>query len=181
MAASLAPAYSRAMAARPRLRPLADLLETTLGPVLAAQGFTEHDIVAAWPDLVGERLGTASLPLKVEWPRRRPGETGRSEPATLVVRVEGAFAIELQHMAPLVVERINAIYGWRCIGRIVLKQGPVGRAARKPKPIPPLPSADDCRRVAVATSGVAAEPLREALTRLGHAVAASAPRLPRSR
>ena len=118
--------------ARPRPRPLADLIEPTLGAALAAQGFSGHDIVASWPDIVGERLGAASRPLKVEWPRRRPGESGRSEPATLIVRVEGAFAIELQHMAPLVVERINAVYGWRCIGRIVLKQGPVGRAARMP-------------------------------------------------
>jgi hypothetical protein len=163
----------------PRLRPLADLLEPTLGPALAAQGFSGHDIVASWPDLVGERLGAASRPLKVEWPRRRPGETGRSDPATLVVRVEGAFALELQHMAPLVIERINAVYGWRCVGRLVLKQGPVGREARRPRPVPPLPSAEDCRRVAIATKPVEDEALREALGRLGHAVAAGRPGLPR--
>lgn len=165
---------------RPRLRPLADLLAPTLGPVLAAQGFTGHDIVASWPDLVGERLGAASRPVKVEWPRRRQGDTGRSEPATLIVRVDSAFALELQHMAPLVIERINAVYGWRCIGRLVLKQGPVGREARRPRPAPPVPSADDCRRVAAATAAVEAEGLRDALTRLGHAVAATRPGLPRS-
>src|SRR5690349_1550800 len=120
-----------------RLRPLAELIEATLEPTLAAQGFSGHDIVASWPDLVGERLGAASRPVKVEWPRRRAGETGRPEAATLVVRVEGAFALELQHTAPLVLERINAVYGWRCIGRLVLKQGPVGREARRPRPVPP--------------------------------------------
>lgn len=166
--------------ARPRPRPLADLIEPTLGAALAAQGFSGHDIVASWPDIVGERLGAASRPLKVEWPRRRPGESGRSEPATLIVRVEGAFAIELQHMAPLVVERINAVYGWRCIGRLVLKQGPVGREARRARTPPPPPSAEDCRRVAAATASVDDDALRGALSRLGHAVAAARARLPRS-
>lgn len=165
---------------RPRLRPLADLIESTLGAALAAQGFSGHDIVASWPDLVGGRLGAASRPLKVEWPRRRPGDSGRPDPATLVVRVESAFALELQHMAPLVIERINAVYGWRCIGRLVLKQGPVGREARRPRPPAPVPSADDCRRVAVATAPVEDDGLREALARLGHAVAAARPALPRT-
>lgn len=164
---------------RPRPRPLADFLDRTLAPALAAQGFSGQDIVASWPDLVGERLAAASHPLKVEWPRRRPGETGRSQPATLVVRVEGAFAIELQHMAGLVVERINAVYGWRCIGRLVLKQGPVRREARRPRPLPPAPGPEERRRVAALTSGIEAEALRAALTRLGHAVAASPAGLPR--
>ena len=165
---------------RPRLRHLADLIEPTLDRALAAQGFSGHDIVASWPDIVGERLSTSSRPIKVDWPRRRPGESGRSEPATLVVRVEAAFALELQHMAPVVIERINAVYGWRCVGKLVLKQGPVGREARRGRPLPPLPSADDCRRVAAATAPVENEALRGALARLGHAVAAGRPGLPRS-
>ena len=165
---------------RHRLRPLADLIEPTLDRALAAQGFSGHDIVASWPDIVGERLDAASKPLKVDWPRRRPGETGRSDPATLVVRVESAFALELQHMAPQLIERINAVYGWRCIGRLVLKQGPVGREARRAQAPAPLPSADDCRRVAAATAPVEDEGLRCALSRLGHAVAAARPGLPRS-
>jgi hypothetical protein len=163
---------------RPRLSTLADLLEPTLGAALATQGFTGHDIVAGWADIVGERLAAASRPVKVDWPRRRGHEKEGPGAATLVIRVEGAFALELQHVAPVLIERINAVYGWRCIGRLVLKQGPVGREARRPRSPPPVPSADDCRRVAVATTGVTDDGLRQALTRLGHAVAAERPRLP---
>ncbi|TDR93777.1 DUF721 domain-containing protein [Enterovirga rhinocerotis] len=164
-----------------RLQPLADLIGSALDPALAAQGFTGQDLVASWPEIVGERLAGFCRPVKVEWPRRRPGEAAASDPARLVVRVESAFALELQHMAPVLVERINAVYGWRCIGRIVLKQGPVGRETRRARAIPPLPTADDCRRVAAATTPVEDAALREALTRLGHAVAAGGPALSRSR
>ena len=48
-----------------------------------------------------------------------------------MIRVESAFALELQHLAPVVIERVNAYYGWRCIGKLVLKQGPVRRAEKK--------------------------------------------------
>ena len=154
-----------------RPRPLADLLAPCLGPALAAQGFTGADILASWPAIVGDRLAAASRPIKVEWPRRQPGQD-KAEAATLVVRVEGVFALELQHTAPLVVERVNAFYGWRCIGRLVLKQGPVGR--REPaRAAPPEPSPAQRLRVARAVSGLGEPPLRDALARLGEAVSAA--------
>ena len=153
-----------------RVKPLADLIEACIGPAFAAQGFASTDILAAWPDLVGERLARFCQPVKLEWPRRRKGEDGRPEPGSLVVRVEGVFALELQHLAPVVIQRINAHYGWACVGRIVLKQGRVHQAKRR-APAPPL---DPARRgeVALAVSRIEDEPLRHALDRLGIAVVA---------
>ena len=153
-----------------RTRPLAELLDACLGPSVAAQGFAATDILLAWPEIVGERLARASQPVKVEWRRSlsaRPGE--RPEPATLIVRVESAFALELQHLGPLVTERVNARYGWRCIGRLVLKQGPVRREAPEPAVAPALSEADR-QRVAGAVADVADVGVRAALDRLGRAV-----------
>jgi hypothetical protein len=153
-----------------RTRPLAEVLDACLGPSLAAQGFAASDILLAWPEIVGDRLARASRPVKVEWrrgPSARPGE--RPEPATLVVRVESAVALDLQHLGPLVIERVNARYGWRCIGRLVLKQGPVRREAPEPASVPTLCEADR-QRVADAVADVADEGVRAALDRLGRAV-----------
>jgi hypothetical protein len=70
------------------------------------------------------------------------------------------------------VERVNAFYGWRCVGRLVLKQGPVRRAV--PEKTPDLSLTDPERdRVASATETVADEQLRQALGRLGTAVIAT--------
>jgi hypothetical protein len=124
-------------------------------------------------EIVGERLAAATQPLKIEWPRRRSGAdpTSRPDPATLVVRVESAFALDMQHLAPVIVERVNAHYGWRCVGKIVLKQGPVRRpSSSRPSPAPPLPEAERAR-IAQALAGVEEEGLRGALDRLGQAVA----------
>jgi hypothetical protein len=153
-----------------RPKPLADFVDKCLGPALAAQGFAASNVIVAWPEIAGERLAPFSRPVKLEWPRRSRLDPGaRPEPATLVVQVESAFALEMQHLAPLLIERINAHYGWRCVGRIVLKQGPVPRP--KPKPATPAElTVEERERLAGKTAGVADEPLREALDRLGAAV-----------
>ena len=157
-----------------RPKPLADLLDVCLGPALAAQGFASADIIAAWPEIVGPRLAAACQPIRIEWSRRGlRNRDERPQPAMLIVRVEGAFALELQHVAPLLMERINAYYGWRCVGRIVLKQGPVRRAAPLPPAKPAVLGEAERQRIAAALDGVAEGGLRTALDRLGAAVLAN--------
>lgn len=151
--------------------PLADLVGCVLGPALARQGFGEADLVLNWEEIVGERLAQWSEPIRLHWPPRGPRRTpeARSEPATLVVRVEGAFALELQHLTPIVIERINAHLGWHCVGRLALRQGPLERLHRAPqKPTPPGPAARAA--AARAVEGIGDSDLREALVRLGAGV-----------
>jgi hypothetical protein len=157
-------------------RPLADLLGACLGPALRAQGFAAADVILAWPDIVGDRLAAFTQPVKLEWKRKAPGrESGaQPDPGTLVVRVEGAFALEMQHLAPQVVERVNAHYGWRCVGKLVLKQGPVRRLPAPRRPARPLSEAERVR-VDSALAPIAEDRLRDALSRLGRAVLAQEP------
>jgi len=153
-----------------RPAPLAEFLDSCLGPTIAKQGFSGSDIIVSWPEIVGERLAAYSQPVKVEWPRRASPD-GPADPSTLVIRTESAFALELQHLAPVIIERVNAFYGWRCVGRLVLKQGPVIRPAA-PAP-PPEPGPTERAEAAEAAKSVDNELLRDALERLGSAVLAA--------
>lgn len=158
----------------PWSRPLADLVPTAIGPVLSRRGFADGGLVLFWEDIAGERLAAASQPLRVQWPVRPAGRAAGLDPspATLVVRVETGFALELQHLAPVVVERINTHFGWRCIGRLKLQQGPVAvRPVRKPVPLP-LDAAAAIAAERLIGSGVD-ESLRQALARLGGRVLAA--------
>ncbi|WP_244610299.1 DUF721 domain-containing protein [Microvirga pakistanensis] len=162
---------------RPLARPLAEFLEVCLSPSLAAQGFATSDIIMAWPEIVGERLSGFTQPLKIEW-KRKPAHAdpeARPEPATLVVRVESAFALELQHMAPIIIDRVNTYYGWRCIGKIVLKQGPVRRIEKRKPAAPSLTPAEKAK-VSSAVAGIAEDGLKAALDRLGQAIVSSGSR-----
>jgi hypothetical protein len=153
-----------------RAAPLAEFLESCLGPTVAKQGFSGSDIIVSWPEIVGERLAAYSQPVKVEWPRRANPDAP-ADPSTLVIRTESAFALELQHLAPVIIERVNGFYGWRCVGRLVLKQGPVIRPA-PPRKLPE-PGPAEREEAAEAAKAVEDDGLRHALERLGSAVLAA--------
>jgi hypothetical protein len=152
---------------KPQARVLADLVGSVIDPVLAKQGFGEADLILNWDDIAGERLAQFCEPIKLQWPPRgRNSFDAAPEPATLIVRVESGFALECQHLSPIIIERINSHLGWRCVGRLALRQGPLQRSERQKRAAsPPTPQAQSAAETA--TRGIEDEPLREALTRLG--------------
>lgn len=147
---------------RTHARPLADLVGGTLQSVFARQGFAAVDIVTHWEDIVGPELAGRTEPMRLVWPRRDDPDSG----GTLTVRVEGAYAIELQHLAPVVIERVNRYFGWRCVARIAIRQGPVTRRTRPPAP-PVDPSAEAVAAVERDLGAFEDEGLKAALARLG--------------
>ncbi len=121
-----------------------------------------------WDDIVGERLAANSRPIKLQWPPRPPGR-GPDVPvqaATLLIRVEGGFALELQHMADQVLARINSHLGWRCVGRLAFRQGPIDRLDRA-KAGRRSPTAIAVAAAGAEVADISDEALRAALTRLG--------------
>jgi hypothetical protein len=160
---------NRRVAKTPWSQPLGDLVQSAIDPVLTRRGFGLTGLVLYWDDIVGERLATMSRPIKVQSPTRRnsPAAESGTARAALVVRVETGYALELQHLAPVVVERVNAYFGWRCISRLVLMQGPVAaRPAARRAMVRPLDKAAETAAADIAGE-VLDEPLRHALIRLG--------------
>ena len=150
-------------------RPLADLIGPCLTAAFKRHGFASTEIVTHWEDIVGVEIAAHSEPIKITWPRTgNLGDADEPEPATLVLRCEGPAAIEVQHLAGVIVERINRFLGWRAVDRIALRQAPLARRA-KPRP-PPRVDAEEARRIADRMTGITDEDLRAALGRLGAAV-----------
>lgn len=152
---------------------LADFVGTMLDPALRRRGFQTADILARWPEIVGDRLAANTLPEKLAWPRRvsEAGEEAMAEPATLVLRVDGPAAIEIQHMAPQILERLNVYFGYRAVGKLRIVQAPL------PTREPVRPAARQCPAEAAAhvddlLAGIPDTPLKQALRRLGRNVAA---------
>ena len=158
---------------RPRQigRPLADLLQPALGKTLAARGFAAADVVLAWPEIVGERLAKVCEPVALEWPRGARTDVDERKPATLVMRVEGAYGLEVQHLAPVILERVNSHFGWRCAGKLAIRQGPMSaKAEQKPAKIPP--DAQALAKGREMAAEISDDKLRHALAELGALVLA---------
>ncbi len=147
--------------------PLADLVGGAVDPALAKLGFGQSSLILHWDDIVGERLAACSEPIKLQWPprpaQRQPGAA--IEPATLILRVAGGMAIEIQHLAPQLIERVNAHLGWRAVGRLAIRQGPLEKSRGELRIAPP--DAQALAQAQEATQGVEDEALRKALILLG--------------
>jgi hypothetical protein len=148
------------------LAPLAALVPRIAGAAFSRRGFLEARILTDWPQIVGPALAAQATPLKLVFPR------GNAEGASLQVRVNGAYALELQHQAPLMIERINRYFGYRALARLVLSQGPP--AAPAPPPATPVPTAPPAQAAALdARLEIVENPqLRAALQGLGRGLLA---------
>jgi hypothetical protein len=146
-------------------RPLRDLVGKAVGDAFRRQGFASAELVTRWTEIVGAEIAAHSEPIKIQWTRPADGE--EREPGTLVLRVDGPAAIEIQHLTGVICERVNRFLGWRAIARIGLRQAPLRRGARKAAR---TADAAAVARVAESLSDVGDDDLRQALARLGAAV-----------
>ena len=98
-------------------------------------GFVQSSIVSRWAEIVGERYAKASSPESIRFP------LGKKTGGVLTLLVDGAHAPLIQHLTPMIVERVNRFYGYAAVNRIVFKQGKPPAPAPKParpqlRPVP---------------------------------------------
>ncbi|MGB3447283.1 MAG: DciA family protein [Xanthobacteraceae bacterium] len=147
-------------------KPLSTLLGGVFSDVFAKQGFASRELVTRWAEIAGPEIARHSEPLKMQWPR--PVEGQPQAPATLVLRVEGPMALEIQHMSDVILQRVNRFLGWNAVGKLALRQAPLSQPlARKAAP---APDAAAVAKVAATLAAVEDDDLRAALARLGAAI-----------
>jgi len=146
-------------------KPLRDLLSKVVGETFTRRGFASAELVTRWTEIVGAEIAAHSEPMKIQWTRPADGEA--RQPGTLILRVEGPAAIEIQHLANVICERVNRFLGWRAVDRVALRQAPLRNALRQP-----VPAADPAAAADIAASmpEITDDELRQALARLGAAV-----------
>src|ERR1700742_371321 len=147
-------------------KPLSVLLSDVFSDAYAKQGFAARELVTRWTQIIGPELSSHCEPLKIQWPR--PVEGQPQEPATLVLRVEGPMALEIQHASDVILQRVNRFFGWSAVGRLALRQGPLSRKPKAKRPAAPDPKM--VAKVAEVLSAVEDDALRDALARLGAAI-----------
>jgi hypothetical protein len=155
------------------LRALGNSLTAVTKRAFARRGLTGADLARQWPAIVGRDLAAQCRPRQLRFPKAGPGGGGAVD-GRLTLRVAPGWALEVQHLEPLMLERINGYFGYRAVARLRLQQAPIGRGAAAR----PAPTAEAARPLAPAeeaalhdqVASVADEELRAALERLGRAV-----------
>jgi len=110
-----------------RPRAAGELLGDVGGQSFRRFGFVQSSIVSRWSEIVGERYSKASSPESIRFP------AGRKSSGVLTLLVDGAHAPLIQHLTPLIVERVNRFFGYAAINRVVFRQGKPPPSAPKPR------------------------------------------------
>jgi hypothetical protein len=148
------------------LRRLPELLGRVLDPAARRRGLAETRLLTDWPLVLGPELGARCQPVRLS-------RTGDGSGGVLTVHVSGASALELQHSAPQVIERINDFFGYPAVARLRLIQAPPVRPVKRLAAPRTRPLADSELAALQATVAVVTDPdLRVALASLGQAVKA---------
>eukprot|EP01037_Dinobryon_pediforme_P009614 gene9614-9691_t len=147
--------------------PLADFVSHAVGDAFSKFGFSQGDLILHWPDIVGAKLAAHCRPQKLQWPRapRKGNDQKPEELATLIVQVESYAALEVQHMAATILQRVNNFLGWRCIGKLSLRQAPLPKAGKARSQTRPSPAS--LAKAQDLTAEIDDAQLRAALIRLG--------------
>ena len=116
-------------------RAAGDIVGEVGGLAFKRFGFMQSAIVSRWSEIVGERYAKVSLPESIRFP------AGRKSGGVLTLMVEGAHAPLMQHLTPVIVERVNRFFGYAAVNRIVFRQGRVPAPAARParpdlRPVP---------------------------------------------
>ncbi|HEY0043949.1 MAG TPA: DciA family protein [Allosphingosinicella sp.] len=114
-----------------RARAVSDMLPHVGGAAFRRFGFVQSSIVSRWREIVGERYATVSSPESIRFP------PGKRSDGVLTLVVEGAHGPMMQHVAPLIVERVNRFFGYAAVQRVSIRQGLVQLARAKARTAPP--------------------------------------------
>lgn len=149
---------------RASMRPIGADLQRLIGKPMGKRGFAEGGLIAEWAAVAGTEIARFTAPLKLSFPR------GQRRDGTLTLRATSAFSTELQHIAPQLLERINAYLGYGAIARLKIEQGRLPPRPRRAKPdIAPLAPAE-AAELSSRLEPIADDDLRHALEGLGRAV-----------
>jgi hypothetical protein len=114
-----------------RARPVGDMLPEVGRTAFRRFGFVQSSVVSRWREIVGERYAGVSAPESIRFP------PGRRSDGVLNLVVEGAHATMMQHVAPVIAERVNQFFGYPAVARISIRQGSVKAEKARPRLAPP--------------------------------------------
>ena len=112
-----------------RARAAGELIGGAGGPAFRRFGFIQASVVSRWAEIVGARYAKVSSPESIRFP------AGKKSGGVLSIVVQGAHAPLMQHLAPMIVERVNRFFGYSAVAKLSFRQGaPPVRAAKTKRP-----------------------------------------------
>ena len=151
------------------LRYFGTLLSSLTGKMIGKKAFVEADVIANWQNIVGDELFAFSTPIRIDF---KKGE--RANGVLWVETIGGAFALEMQSKCKMIVEKVNAFFGYSAVDNIKFVQNPQFKMQGKTDIIneeKKLVTKEEENYITELCKGIKNPDLENAVRRLGIAVA----------
>jgi len=149
---------------------LPGLTKTAFRNTLGGRGFAEAGLITEWASIVGTDVARMSRPQQLAFPR------GERKGGVLTIECGGAAALELQHLKPQILDRINSHFGYAAVAELRFKQGSAmgstlarGRSRSSIRDSKP-PSATEIAETTAAVGALPEGEIKASLLRLGLAI-----------
>jgi hypothetical protein len=142
------------------------LTKTAFRNTMGGRGFAEAGLITEWASIVGNDVARMSRPAQLSFPR------GERKGGVLTIECGGAAALELQHLKPQILDRINSHFGYAALAELrfklgsILSKGKSRSPARDSRP----PSASEIAETAAAVEALPEGAIKASLLRLGLAI-----------
>lgn len=138
-------------------QPISKLIPKLIKPIIEQKGGAVAGLLSKWPDIIGEDLSLFTRPGKITYPKRVLGA------GTLQIDVDPRVALEVSHMTPILLDRINTYYGYPAIKKLKIVSKPFSvKIPTKKTVVEKKP----CEKYIQEVSNIEDEHLRQALINL---------------
>ena len=145
-------------------RAIASSLASTTKVIFGKRGLADGTILKDWNIIAGELLANHSQPEQIAYSKG-------NDSGSLHLRIDsGSMATEMQHLQPLLIERINSYFGFKAIDRIKVTQGPLPTMDKKQQWTPRILASEEEIGLTKSLLNVEDEELRKVLESLGRAI-----------
>ncbi len=138
--------------------------------LLGNKGLIEIDLLSNWQNIVGQEIAEHSMPQKIVF------KPNCRNDGTLHLLVAGsAFALEIQHKLPIILEKINTFFGYKAIAKITIMQNDAFintslTTVSEDKPDKKLVTKQEQTYINEVTEGIQNSELKEQLKSLGESI-----------
>jgi len=99
------------------LKLFSEQTQNLLQDLIGKKGVTSLTILKNWNQIVGEELSAQTLPERIDFKKDL-----HTNGTLFIIVSSGAYALEIQHKSPLIIEKINTYFGYQAVEHIKIIQ-----------------------------------------------------------
>lgn len=150
------------------LKPVSRLMDKSTRALFRRRGFGAfgHEILTHWSEIAGPSLAEHARP-------ERLNPAGKKDDGVILhLRVDIGWGPQVQHLEPVILERINRYYGYRAVTGLRIRQGHLSHPQKSRNFQPRNLSPKEKKEIANTVHGIKHEDLKTALQSLGESILA---------